>query len=321
MFKPSSVFNREELLMLKRKSDWRGAWMIFHAWAVIFGAMALFVWWPNPLTFIAATAIIGARQLGLAILSHDAAHGLLFNNLRLNDFAGTWLVDYPLLGDMYAYRPYHVGGHHRFTQQKNDPDLALAAPFPITRSSFRRKTIRDLTGQTAYKQRVGLIRRAFGPADMPWNERLRKAWKRLGAAIITNAIIFAVLAAGGYWWLYPALWIFPFMTFNALITRIRSIAEHSMVIDNDDPFRNTRTTHANWLERAFIAPYFVNYHLEHHLLLSVPCYKLPAAHRMLLAKGYGPRMEIESGYVSLLRRAASRPEQSPPQQSSMTAAA
>jgi fatty acid desaturase len=311
MFKASGVFTPEELLMLKRKSDWRGAWMIFHAWAVIFGAMALFVWWPNPLTFIAATVIIGARQLGLAILSHDAAHGLLFNNQRLNDFAGTWLVDYPLLGDMYAYRLYHVAGHHRFTQQKNDPDLALAAPFPITLSSFKRKAVRDLTGQTAYKQRAGLIRRAFGRPDMPWAERLGRGWKRLHAAIITNAIIFALLAASGHWWLYPALWIFPWMTFNAWITRIRSIAEHSMVTDNDDPFRNTRTTRANWFERAVVAPYFVNYHLEHHLLLAVPCYNLPLAHRMLLAKGYGKRMEIERGYISLLRRAASRPEQMP----------
>ena len=54
MFQARSVFSDEELLMLKRKSQWRAAWMIFHAWAVIFGAMALFVWWPNPLTFIAA---------------------------------------------------------------------------------------------------------------------------------------------------------------------------------------------------------------------------------------------------------------------------
>ena len=68
MFQARSVFTPEELLMLKRKSDWRAAWMVFHAWAVIFGAMALFVWWPNPLTFIAATLIIGARQLGLGVL-------------------------------------------------------------------------------------------------------------------------------------------------------------------------------------------------------------------------------------------------------------
>lgn len=308
MFQARSIFTPEELLRLKHKSQWRAAWMIFHAWVVIFGAMALFVWWPNPLTFVAAVAIIGARQLGLAIISHDAAHGLLFNNIRLNDFAGTWLTDYALLGDMYAYRPYHVAGHHRYTQQPNDPDIGLSRPFPITPSSLKRKAIRDLTGQTSIKLRRFQFKRAFGSPDLPMAQRLTLGWKRFRGAIVTNAIIFATLAASGHWWLFFALWVLPFMTFHELVVRIRSIAEHSMVTDNDDPFRNTRTTYANWLERAFIAPYFVNYHLEHHLLMAVPCYNQPEAHRMLLAKGYGPRMEIQPGYRAMLKLAASKPE-------------
>jgi len=310
MFQARSVFTPDELLMLKRKSQWRAAWMLFHAWAVIFGAMALFVWWPNPLTFVLAVIIIGARQLGLAVLSHDAAHGLLFANMRLNDFAGTWLTDYALLGDMYAYRPYHVAGHHRYTQQPNDPDIGLSRPFPITPASLKRKAIRDLSGQTGYKLRRFQFKRAFGSPDLPLSRRLARGWKRFRGAIVTNAIIFAILAASGHWWLFFALWVLPFMTFHELVVRIRSIAEHSMVTDNDDPFRNTRTTHANWLERAIIAPYFVNYHLEHHLLMAVPCYNQPMAHRMLLAKGYGPRMEIQPGYVAVLALAASKPEQS-----------
>jgi fatty acid desaturase len=282
--------------------------MLIHAWGTIFAAMAMFVYWPNPVTFLLAVAIIGARQLGLAVLSHDAAHGLMFTNMRLNDFAGTWLTEYILTGDLYAYRPYHVKGHHRFTQQPNDPDLGLSAPFPITRSSLRRKVIRDLTGQTAWKQRKALVRRAFGGSDRPAAERISRGWRRLHGAIVTNAALFAILAAAGHWWLYPALWLVPFFTFEPLVVRIRAIAEHSMVTDNGDPLRNTRTTHANWLERAFIAPYFVNYHLEHHLLSAVPCYNLPRAHAMMIAKGWGPKMEIQPGYRAVLRLAASKPE-------------
>ena len=100
------------------------------------------------------------------------------------------------------------------------------------------------------------------------------------------------------------------MTFHELVVRIRSIAEHSMTPDNDDPMRNTRTTHANWLMRAFVAPYFVNYHLEHHLLMAVPCYNLPRAHEILLAKGYGPRMETPAGLHAVLALATSKPEHS-----------
>ncbi len=100
------------------------------------------------------------------------------------------------------------------------------------------------------------------------------------------------------------------MTFHELVVRIRSIAEHSMAPDNDDPFRNTRTTHANWLMRALVAPYFVNYHLEHHLLMAVPCYNLPRAHQILLTKGYAPKMELQPGYTAMLALATSKPEHS-----------
>ena len=81
-----------------------------------------------------------------------------------------------------------------------------------------------------------------------------------------------------------------------------------MVPDDNDRLRNTRTVLANIWERAFIAPYFVNYHLEHHLLVSCPCYRLPAAHRLLIDKGYGDKMETKSGYAELLGVALSKPE-------------
>jgi fatty acid desaturase len=48
----------------------------------------------------------------------------------------------------------------------------------------------------------------------------------------------------------------------------------------------------------------VNYHLEHHLLVFVPCWKLGQAHALLLAKGYGARMERSPGYLEVLGRAA-----------------
>jgi fatty acid desaturase len=73
----------------------------------------------------------------------------------------------------------------------------------------------------------------------------------------------------------------------------------------DDPRRNTRTVSAGFLARLLVAPYWVNYHLEHHLFVFVPCWKLRAAHALLLAKGYGPRMEVARSYVDVIRRVTS----------------
>ena len=62
--------------------------------------------------------------------------------------------------------------------------------------------------------------------------------------------------------IYTLLWVVPSLTWYRLVVRIRNIGEHAVVPDDDDRLRNTRTTTANWLERAFIAPYNVQYHLN-----------------------------------------------------------
>ncbi|MFT5014571.1 MAG: fatty acid desaturase, partial [Dinoroseobacter sp.] len=55
------------------------------------------------------------------------------------------------------------------------------------------------------------------------------------------------------------------------------------------------------LERLFIAPHRVNYHLEHHMLASVPIYRLQTLHRILMNKGYYDGVIFQRGYFNLLR--------------------
>ena len=90
------------------------------------------------------------------------------------------------------------------------------------------------------------------------------------------------------------------------MTRVRSIAEHALTPNADDPLGNTRTTLARWWERLLIAPNRVNYHLEHHLLMTVPHYKLPQMHALLRERGVLEHACVErEGYRAILRRAAS----------------
>ena len=302
----TDLLSPEELAQVRARSDLRGVLCVVHAWAVIFAAMALFAIAPGPLTWAIGIVVIGTRQLGLAVLMHDAAHGVLTNNKRLNDFLGQVICAWPVITDLYFYRPYHLQ-HHRWTQQENDPDLGLSAPFPITPQSLERKMVRDLTGQTTFKQRAAQFRSALGKPGKPLKERAGNFVRRLGGPILMNALLLGGLVATGYGYLYLALWVLPFFTWFPMITRIRNIAEHAVVPDNDDPFRNARTTKAGWIMRAVLAPYWVNYHVEHHLLMYVPCYNLPELHRLLIAKGYGPKMELQPDYWAVLRKAASKP--------------
>jgi len=296
-----------ELAVLRERVEWKGIALIAHAWAVILGSIALVAIFPNPLTYIVAVVLIGSRQLGLAILMHDGAHGCFSRNEARNMALSQWFCAYPVLADTVAYRAYHLT-HHAHTQQHDDPDLILSAHFPITRASYSRKFWRDITGQTGYEQRKAQIVNALGDPAWPWRQRARHFADKLGPQIVTNAILFAGLALAGVWWAYPLLWLVPLLTWQMVITRIRNIAEHAVVPDGDDPLRNTRTTKANFLERALIAPYFVNYHLEHHLLYYVPCYNLPKLHAILMRGPHAARMEVQPNYLSVLRLVTSKPD-------------
>ena len=299
------VMSADDLAAVRVRHTWKGVALIAHAWALIIGSVALVAWWPNPITYLLAVGIIGSRQLGLAILMHDGAHGCLADNEKLNLWLSQWLCAYPVFAETRAYRRYHLK-HHAHTQQDDDPDLVLSAPFPITRLSYRRKFIRDITGQTAYQQRKAQLFNALGPSDWPVAARARNFWTKLGPQVTVNAIMFFACVLAGVWWAYPLLWLVPFVTWQMVITRIRNIAEHAVVTDMDDPLRNTRTTRANVLERLFIAPYYVNYHLEHHLLFYVPCYNLPRIHRILSRGPYAERMEVQPSYAAVLKLATAK---------------
>ena len=306
--KPGDFFTALQWHQISRRSDLKGIGMIVHAWTVIFAMMALCIW--QPLFIILAIPIIGARQLGLAIIMHEAAHGGVSKSKKLNDFLGLWLAGAPIGGSLKSYRPYHLL-HHKFTQQAQDPDIGLSAPFPITKRSLRRKIIRDLTGQTFYKQRFNQISNALGLnlRKTGGNEnRATQAREAVIPFLLTNFILLAGLTLAGVWWAFFILWLLPLATWNQLVTRLRNIAEHAVIPDDNDPLRHARTVRTNALEKAIIAPYWVNYHCEHHMFMHVPCYNLPLAHKYLQQNGHAPKMEIQSGYRRILDQASSRPD-------------
>jgi len=320
----SDFFSRDEIARFIAPSTSRGLLLVAHCWLMIVA-----IWWVGALVagsavplfvkallLLLAVPLIGARQLGLAILNHDGAHFTLHPNRSVNDWVSQWLLNRPLFGgSVIGYRKYHLN-HHRFTQQENDPDLHLSAKFPITVSSFKRKVWRDLSGQTGCKQYGALIKasidRGQTPHDISAGPGMGSSgngfWHRFGPNLGINMVFFAGFALAGYWYLYLLLWLLPAFTWERFITRLRNIGEHAVVPDNDDRLRNTRTVLASIWERALIAPYFVNYHLEHHLLVSAPCFRLRDMHRALIAKGYGPSMETKAGYAELLKVALSKPE-------------
>lgn len=270
--------------------------------------LALWIGW---LAYIPAIFLIGGRQLGLAILMHDGAHGALHPNRRGNNFVGQWLCGAPVGSDLKSYRTYHLT-HHRFTQQPEDPDLSLSKPFPTTSASLRRKFLRDLTGQTFVKQRGAQIRAAIygltvlvsnGHGDLSKRDKAAVEQTYTVGRFLLAQIVLLTLSLLVWGWTPYLLWLAGMATSFQLALRVRNIAEHACTPTGPgDPFSHARTTRASWLERALLAPYYVNYHSEHHLFMGVPCYRLPLIHRLLIERGYGPRMVTADGYLSVLQQ-------------------
>jgi fatty acid desaturase len=200
---------------------------------------------------------------------------------------------------MKSYRHYHLR-HHRYAQTEKDPDLGLSSKFPVSRDSLMRKLFRDITGQTYLRIRLAKFSKdkskqidgsgAFENTS-PW------------PSLIINVVMFAMLANWGVWWAYFVLWALPLMPWFFAVIRIRNIAEHGMTSFDSNPLTHARTTQANMIERVFFAPYYVNYHVEHHAYMYVPCYNFPALHRAMKEAGHGEEMETKSGYGDVLRLA------------------
>lgn len=316
--RPSDLFTPDDWAPFQTRSPWIGPLLVLHCWGMIALATAVGMIWPILIPL--SVAVVGTRQLGLAILMHEAAHGGLSPNRRLNDFLGHWLCAVPIGASLTAYRPYHLA-HHKYAQQAEDPDLVLSAPFPISRASLRRKILRDLTGQTFFKQRLLFAFKVFG-SKRDENPRPTSAGRdsatasaegavvagrSVAAFLLVNAALLLGLTLAGVWWAYFVLWLLPLATWFPMVTRLRNIAEHACVEGSaTDPFRAARTTRASWWERAFIAPYWVNFHAEHHLFMHVPCWKLPALHRAVRARPQAARMEVAEGYLTVLAEASAK---------------
>jgi fatty acid desaturase len=297
---PRDVFAAEDWRAITTLSRWRGIWLVLHGWMIVagaaFGGAAAwdYHWLAGILVTPLALAILGGRQLGLSILMHDGAHGLLHPNRKTNNWLGQWPTGAATGSDLFAYRTYHLT-HHKFTQQPEDPDLSLSAPFPTSRDSLRRKFIRDLTGQTFYKQRRAQFAAALRGAGTTAHT--------VGRFLILQAILLTIsLLVWG--WTPFLLWLAALATTFQLFLRIRNIAEHACTpTGSGDPFTHARTTYAGLIARATVAPYWVNYHSEHHLFMGVPCYNLAATHRLLGTGGYHPKMTLSPNYRDVLAQA------------------
>lgn len=294
-----------EVRKLSKVSTFHSLLAILNQWIIAIAAASVAIWSGHWAVYLLAMMIIATRQHALGILVHDACHYRLFPNKIANDMITDILVGFHLGMSTSLYRKWHYP-HHRYVNTDKDPEVMgeKGSPdiwkWPNTKMHMLKMFLKDALGfniphTTAI---LGLW--------SPWS-RLHLPSKDAGGIPVREKvalIIFAVTGIGAlvYFGLvvdYLLLWILPSLTFFNIIFKFRSFAEHKVVKDEHE-LNNTRTVTSNWLERFFISPCNVNYHLEHHLFPSVPFYNLPKLHRFLMEDPiFQKEAQLSNSYLGL----------------------
>jgi fatty acid desaturase len=264
---------------------------------------------PHPVVILLLMPLVARTQLALAILMHDGAHRRLHPNPKTSDFISQFFLAGPIFFSAESYKKNHLL-HHKIPLTEDDPDLSLIAGYPVSRTSFFRKILRDLSGISYFKfiryflygrhQRAKKLGENAQKKGANLKEKKLPLWKLIVSIVVPNLLFFSVFFLASKPWLYFFLWVLPTWTFLQLFLRLRGIAEHSGREANNDQAQCSRTVVNPW-QAFFIAPHNVNYHIEHHLYVGIPYYNLPMAHKIMRERGALPQHNVYDSYIPVIK--------------------
>jgi fatty acid desaturase len=285
------LLTKEELRSLSKIDG--GKVMLAFAVEILMVAAAIWLseaMWFNPLTYLLAVIVVGTRISGIGGLMHEAAHYRVFKNRILNDVVGE-LMAFPTTASMAGYRNSHFA-HHRELNSYKDPDwtrnlLHDDYEFPMPQYLFVRNLLFNFAG-LRIRQQLG------GFHDNPETRAIPALTARLRLAAFAG--IFVASIVFGFWQLLLLYWVVPLLTAFLALRYLRIAAEHYGV-RREDVLSETRTVIAPLWELILLAPWGLNYHLEHHLYPGITCFNLGKAHRILMTRApYPERAHITYGY-------------------------
>ncbi|MDZ4403435.1 fatty acid desaturase [Prosthecobacter sp.] len=97
--------------------------------------------WEVPVVLL-AVFLMGCLQHRIALMGHEASHGMLHSNRAWNDWLANLLIFYPLFSTLTMYRERHLGHHLHPNDPVHDPNLSggklerIWARFPMTKERF-----------------------------------------------------------------------------------------------------------------------------------------------------------------------------------------
>lgn len=285
-----------QLKSLFRTKPLRHAMSMLFDWMIIATTIWISITYNDPIVYIISVIIIGARMHALAILMHDATHFRFLKNRKWNDRLSNYFIMYPIFTSIEKYRKNHLT-HHTHLNTDHDPDWVAklgkrAFTFPQSKTEFLLTVASYLVLYQGIMDAFWFLKRFSGKGDT--DNIQEQKWEK---AIFYLILISTITYFG--WWSYFALyWVVPYLSTFFMVQYIRSVAEHFGDLAYEDDLSSSRTVKPNLIERFFLAPHHVGYHLEHHLYPAVPFYHLPKLHELLMThSAYRERAHITQSYT------------------------
>jgi fatty acid desaturase len=204
---------------------------------------------------------------------HETIHRTAFHSRALNDVIA-FIIGMLIVLPREWFRAFHFA-HHRFTQERDDPELGTSKP------ATPAQMIWHMAGLSYWFSNVrGIVRRATGRLDETFyaTDRVKRSVileARIVLAIYGAALIGSIAAGSTVLLWY---WVIPVLLGQPML-RLYLICEHGGCPRTADMFENTRTTYTNAAVRFLT--WNGSFHAEHHAWPSIPFHALPRTNALI----------------------------------------
>lgn len=213
---------------------------------------------------------------------HELGHLTVFESRRLNQF---FMLVFSFLGWINPFLFFASHQRHHHSTLHPPDDLEVVVPWDFTRRDFLQTAFvnyRGIWGMVRGSWRMCLGRfegewelKLF-PAEEPARRKVPVAWARF---VLAGHCVLVAFSLAMHWWLVPIVvtlapnyggWLF--MSCN-----------HTQHIGLPDEVEDFRLCCRTFVPNAFVRFLYwhMNFHIEHHMYVGVPCYRLGRLHRLI----------------------------------------
>jgi fatty acid desaturase len=249
--------------------------------------------------------ILGVVVLGLMFahgveLQHQALHAQGFRNKQWNELAGI-ILGLPMLVSFAGYQASHLRHHKHLGTPKNKEFFDYGDQYGSSQRALFRVWFNRLMMPSLYLDFAKNLWQALWVGRFPAERHdVSARMRRDYIAMLFFIIALGAASCATFASLIFLVWALPLVLVAAPVHALIEMPEHYRCdVSSTDVFRNTRTIKSNALMTWYTNGN--NYHVEHHLMPSLPIDRLHDLHEAISKNNQFFHSSYRDFYLALLR--------------------